>query len=178
MSGSGKPLHIDIPVKLSDVRTVYSIGALTFEGDLPASIFHLQLITNDIADSDAKSEVVAVFHTNAGHVTLHDAAYNAERNIDTGNPYKNLVVDLINRGVRVELCGATAKAHHWGNADLLPNIKGQHGCHGEDDTTRSARIRQNNRISPKIRGAKNERIRHPEQVTKERGSIALVWRKP
>ena len=27
------------------------------------------------------------------------------------------------RGVRVELCGATAKAHNWGNADLLPNIK-------------------------------------------------------
>ena len=26
-------------------------------------------------------------------------------------------------GVRIELCGATAKAHHWGNADLLPNIK-------------------------------------------------------
>jgi len=74
MSVSGKPLHIDIPVKLNDVKTVYSIGALTFEGDLPASIFHLQLITNDIADSDAKSEVVAVFHTNAGHVTLQDAA--------------------------------------------------------------------------------------------------------
>lgn len=26
------------------------------------------------------------------------------------------------RGVCVELCGATAKAHHWGNADLLPAI--------------------------------------------------------
>jgi len=123
MSVIVKPLHIDIPVKLSQVKVVFSIGALTFEGDLPASIFHLGLISNDSADWKAKSEVVAVFHTNAGHVTLHDAAYNAERNIDTGNPYKNLVVDLINRGVRVELCGATAKAHHWGNADLLPNIK-------------------------------------------------------
>jgi intracellular sulfur oxidation DsrE/DsrF family protein len=105
------------------LKTVYSISSLAFEGDLPASIFHLQLITNDIADSDAKSEIVAVFHTNAGHVTLHDAAYNADRNIATGNPYKNLVADLIKRGVRVELCGATAKAHHFGNADLLPDIK-------------------------------------------------------
>ena len=123
MSVSGKPLHIDIPVKLKDVKTVYSIAALAFEGDLPASIFHLQLITNDIADSNAKSEVVAVFHTNAGHVTLHDVAYNADRNITTGNPYKDLVADLMKRGVRVELCGATAKAHNWGNADLLPGIK-------------------------------------------------------
>jgi len=123
MSASEKPLHIDIPVKLKDVKTVYSIGALTFEGDLPASIFHLQLITNDIADSKAESEVIAVFHTNAGHVMLHDSAYNADRNIATGNPYRELVADLMKRGVRVELCGATARAHHCGNTDLLPGIK-------------------------------------------------------
>ena len=30
---------------------------------------------------------------------------------------------LIKRGVRAELCGATAKVHNWGNADLLADIK-------------------------------------------------------
>ena len=90
MTVSEKPLHIDIPVKLAEVKVAFSIGALAFEGDLPASIFHLQLIENDIADWNAKSEVIAVFHTNAGHVTLHDSAYNADRNIATGNPYKEL----------------------------------------------------------------------------------------
>ncbi|MGA7324295.1 MAG: DsrE family protein [Rhodomicrobium sp.] len=123
MSTPEKPLHIDIPVKLSEVKEVYSIGALAFEGDLPASIFHMQLITNDAAGWNAKAEVIAVFHTNAGHVTLHDSAYNADRNIATGNPYKMLLADLMKRGVQVELCGATAKVHHWGNADLLPGIK-------------------------------------------------------
>ena len=123
MSVSEKPLHIDIPVKLAAVKVAFSIGALAFEGDLPASIFHLQLIENDIADWNAKAQVVAVFHTNAGHVTLHDIAYNAERNIATGNPYKGLVADLMKRGVQIELCGATAKAHKWGNSDLLPGIK-------------------------------------------------------
>ena len=76
-----------------------------------------------IASWRATSEVVAGFHTNAGHVTLHDTAYNADRNIATGNPYKNLISDLQKRGVKVELCGATAKAHGWGNEDLLPDIK-------------------------------------------------------
>jgi intracellular sulfur oxidation DsrE/DsrF family protein len=123
ITASEKPLHIDIPVKLSDVKMVFSIDALAFEGDLPASIFHLQLIENDIADWNAKSEVIAVFHTNAGHVTLHDSAYNADRNIATGNPYKELISELQKRGVQVELCGATAKVHNWGNADLLPGIK-------------------------------------------------------
>lgn len=103
-----KTLHIDIPVKLTEVKAVFSIASLSFEGDLPASLFHLQLIVNDISNWKAKSEVVAVFHTNAGHVTLHD---------------QKLVTDLMERGVQVELCGATAKAHGWGNADIIPGIK-------------------------------------------------------
>jgi intracellular sulfur oxidation DsrE/DsrF family protein len=123
VSVSEKPLRIDIPVKLANVKTVFSIGALSFEGDLPASIFHLQLIENDITDWNAKSEVIAVFHTNAGHVTLNDSSYNADRNIATGNPYNELVTDLMKRGVQIELCGATAKVHNWGNVDLLPGVK-------------------------------------------------------
>jgi len=101
----------------------FSIAALAFEGDLPASIFHLQLITTDVANWNAKAQVIAVFHTNAGHVTLNDNAYNAERMIATGNPYKELVADLMKRAVQVELCGATAAVHKWGNADLLPGIQ-------------------------------------------------------
>ena len=123
MSKSQKLLHIDIPVKLSDVKVVFSIGALAFEGDLPASIFHMRLLKNDIASWTATSEVIAVFHTNAGHVTLHDTAYNTDRNIATGNPYKKLISDLQKPGVKVELCGATAKVHGWGNEDLLADIK-------------------------------------------------------
>jgi intracellular sulfur oxidation DsrE/DsrF family protein len=123
MTASAKPLHIDIPVRLSEVKVVFSISVLAFEGDLPASIFHLQLIKNDIHDWNAKSDIVAVFHTNAGHAMLNDDSYNAERMIATGNPYKELVADLMKSGVRVELCGATAAVHKWGNADLLPGIK-------------------------------------------------------
>jgi intracellular sulfur oxidation DsrE/DsrF family protein len=123
MSPSDKSLRIDIPVKLAEVKVAFSVGALAFEGDLPASLFHLQLIENDIADWHAKAQVIAIFHTNAGHVTLHDGAYNADRNVATGNPYKKLVADLMTRGAQIELCGATAKAHKWGNADLLPGVK-------------------------------------------------------
>lgn len=123
MPTTDKPIHIDIPVKLSELKIAFSIAALAFEGDLPASIFHLQLITRDVADWEAKNEIIAVFHTNAGHVTLNDKAYNTERMVATGNPYKELVAGLIERGVQIELCGATATVHHWGNAELLPGIK-------------------------------------------------------
>ena len=123
MDNAIRSLTIDIPVKLTDAKVVFSISALAFEGDLPASIFHLQLIIDDVADAGASSEIIAVFHTNAGHVTLHDDAYNANRNIDTGNPYKKLVANLFKRGAKIELCGATAKAHGWVNSDLLPDIR-------------------------------------------------------
>jgi len=123
MSNSEKPLHIDIPVRLAEAKVAFNIAALGFDGDLPASIFHLQLIANDAADWKAKARVVAVFNTNAGHVTLNDASYNADRMVATGNPYKELIADLMKRGVEIELCGATAKVHKWGNADLLPGIK-------------------------------------------------------
>jgi intracellular sulfur oxidation DsrE/DsrF family protein len=123
MATSEKPLRIDVPVRLTELRVTFSIADLAFEGDLPASIFHLQLITNDIADWKAKAQVIAVFHTNAGHVTLHDEAYIAERKVATGNPYKQLLANLIKRGVEVELCGATATVHKWGNEVLLPGIK-------------------------------------------------------
>ena len=122
MSQQGKTLHIDIPVKLADVKVVFSIASLSFEGDLPASIFHLNLLVGDVADWKASSQIIAVFHTNAGHVTLHDTAYKVDRNIATGNPYKDLIADLLKHGVQIELCGATAKVHNWGNADLLPGI--------------------------------------------------------
>ena len=123
MAPSEKPLRIDIPVRLTELRVAFSIADLAFEGDLPASIFHLQLLTHDIADWQAKAQVIAVFHTNAGHVTLRDEAYNAARMVATGNPYKQLLAELMKRGVEVELCGATATVHSWGNEELLPGIK-------------------------------------------------------
>lgn len=67
------------------------------------------------------SQIIAVFHTNAGHATLNDDSYNADRNISTGNPYNGLLADLMRRGVG--LCRATARVHKWGNEDLLPGIK-------------------------------------------------------
>ena len=123
MSSSEKPLVIDIPVQLPELKVAFSVAALAFEGDLPASIFHLELIAKDAADWKANAQIIAVFHTNAGHVTLNDIAYNAERTVATGNPYKKLLVDLMKLGVQIELCGATARVHKWGNVDLLPRVK-------------------------------------------------------
>ena len=93
-----------------------------------------------------------MFHTNAGHVTLHDIAYNADRNIATGNPYKELIGDVQKRGVQIELCGATAKSPSLGNCRSASRDQGKYGCYGENDAARSAGICENHGVSRRGRG--------------------------
>lgn len=118
-----KELEIDIAVQLDEVRVAFGVASLTFEGDLPAALFHVGLLLDDAALWNVKAQLVVVFHTNAGHVLLDNDVYNRDRNIATGNPYKALVSNMMDRGVAVELCGATARAHGWRNADTIDGIK-------------------------------------------------------
>jgi intracellular sulfur oxidation DsrE/DsrF family protein len=121
---SDRNLHIDIPVKLDkEANVAFNIDRLALNGDMPIALGHLQLLVDDYHELNANGRIIAIFHTDAGHLTLDDRAYNAARHVTTGNPYKGLLSSLMKKGVQVELCGATAKAYHWGNDDLLPGVK-------------------------------------------------------
>lgn len=104
-------------------------------GDMPFLLGDLNLLAGDYRESGTKGKIVAVFHGDAGYLVLNDKAYNADRHIlnderynsgrhaKSRNPYAELMAGLMNQDVQIELCGATAKANHWGNADLLPGVK-------------------------------------------------------
>jgi intracellular sulfur oxidation DsrE/DsrF family protein len=66
---------------------------------------------------------VVIFHGDAAYLILNDETYNANRHVTTGNPYKKILNAIMEKGVQLELRGATAKGNHWGNANLLPGIK-------------------------------------------------------
>ena len=123
MSPQDDSLHIDIEVRLDEVKVAFSAASLSFDGDMPTVLFHAGLIADNAADWKAKSQVVVVFHTFAGHVTLDDEPYNADRHVATGNPYKRVVTGLMQKGLQIELCGVTAEEHGWRNADIIPGIK-------------------------------------------------------
>lgn len=57
-----------------------------------------------------------------------------------GSVIGELLAGLMEQSVQIELCGATAAANLWGNADLLPGVKGQHQCNGESDGVRAEGI--------------------------------------
>jgi hypothetical protein len=62
--------------------------------------------------------VIAVFHTNASHVTLHDSSYNIERNIQTRNPIEDLVADLVKQGLQID-CPIAVNALAGGDRERL-----------------------------------------------------------
>ena len=116
-------LHIDIPVKLDKVNVVVDFGHAVYLGDTLFALGDTNLLIDDVREWKATGQIVVVFHGDAAYLTLNDETYNSNRHVATGNPYKKVLNALMEKGVQLELCGATAKGNHWGNADLLPGIK-------------------------------------------------------
>jgi intracellular sulfur oxidation DsrE/DsrF family protein len=116
-------LHIDVPVKLEKANVVVDVGNLVLVGDMPFVLGDLHVLANDYSENKTQGEIIAVFHGNAAYLVLNDDAYNADRHIQTGNPYAKLIMALMQQGVQIELCGATAAANHWVNSNLLAGVK-------------------------------------------------------
>ena len=134
----GNPsLHIDILVKLEKANVVFDIGHLVLNGDMPFFLGDMDLLVTDLKDWNVKGEIIAVFHGDAAYLVLSDVSYNANRHVQTGhpvqtgNPYAKLITGLMEQGVQIELCGATAKS--LGQCRPAPRSKGQHRCDGEGD---------------------------------------------
>ena len=117
------PLHIDVPVKLDKANVVVDIGHAVYVGDMPFVFGDINLLADDLSDWNVKGNIVTVLHGDAAYFILNDEAYNANRHVTTGNPYRKLIEGWMQKSVQVELCGATAAANHWGNADLIPGVK-------------------------------------------------------
>jgi intracellular sulfur oxidation DsrE/DsrF family protein len=119
---TAKPLHIDVPVKLAKWNVVVDVGHWVPVGKPPFLTGDIQLLASNYTGGP-QGNIVTVFHGDAASLVLNDAAYNANHNVQTGNPYAKIIEGWMKQGVQVELCGATAAANHWGNADLLPGVK-------------------------------------------------------
>jgi intracellular sulfur oxidation DsrE/DsrF family protein len=123
-NGQGdQALHIDIPTKLEKANVVVDFGHAVYLGDMLFALGDINLLANDFRDWHTKGQIVVVFHSDAAYLILNDQAYDSNRHVSNGNPYKQMLDGFMQDGVHLELCGATAKANHWGNADLLPGVK-------------------------------------------------------
>src|SRR5450756_748039 len=95
---------VGIPVVLEKANVVFNMDHLSFAGDVPVGINYMRLLTNRFREMNTKGQIVGVFHGDAAYMTLNDEAYNAYRKVTTGNPYKELIAELIKQGVQIEEC--------------------------------------------------------------------------
>lgn len=116
-------LHIDIPTTLEKANVVIDFGHAVYLGDTLFALGDTNLLATDLRDWNTKGQIIVIFHGDAAYLTLNDETYNASRHVSTGNPYKKTLNMLTEKGVQLELCGATAKGNRWGNANLLPWVK-------------------------------------------------------
>ena len=119
---------IEIPVAIEKANVVFNMDHLAFVGDLPVGINYMYLLANRFKEMETKGRIIGVFHGDAAYMTLNDKAYNAYRKVSTGNPYKELIAELIKQGVQIEECAVSMKGHAWGNENLLPGVKVNSGA--------------------------------------------------
>ena len=122
-TASDSRLHIDVPTRLDKANVVIDFGHAVFNGDFPFALGDINLLTTDVRPWNAKGAIVVIFHGDAAYIALNDETYNGNRHVTSGNPYKKVLNALMAQGVQLEMCGATAKANDWGNANLLPGVK-------------------------------------------------------
>jgi intracellular sulfur oxidation DsrE/DsrF family protein len=118
-----KVLHVDIPTKLEKANVVVDMGHLVLNGDASFALGDINLLATNMGEWNTKGQVIMIFHGDAAYLVLNDESYNENRHASTGNRFREALSGLMQKGVQLELCGATAKANHWGNANLLPGIK-------------------------------------------------------
>lgn len=123
-------ITIDIPVTLKEVKVVFNMDHLAMGGDMPFGMKYMDLLSKKMKADKATGKIISVFHGPAAFMILNDQAYNANRHVTTGNPYKGLINDLVAEGVQIEECAVSMAGNGWTNKDLLPVVKVNTGAVG------------------------------------------------
>lgn len=128
-AGAGQ-ITIDVPVLLKQGNVVFNMDHVALAGDMPFGMKYMDLLNKKLKADKTPGKIIGVFHGPAAYMTLNDAAYNADRKVTTGNPYKGLIENLVASGVQIEECAVSMKGNGWTNKDLLPVVKVNSGAVG------------------------------------------------
>ncbi len=118
-------LHIQVPVVLKQAKVVFNMDHPAFIPHTrePVGLSQMRMMVAKFNHDHTHWKIDAIFQGAAGYMVLNNKAYDRFMHVRTGNPYRGQIAHLIRAGIDVEACGVTMRAHHWGNRQLLPNIK-------------------------------------------------------
>ncbi len=116
--------RIGLDVK-KGVKVVYQIKTDEWKRGIGSGLHYVRKLV-DAYDSLGVDEqdrsVHVVFHGDAGYWMLTDEAYNKFKKVETGNPNKPVIDQIVERGVSIELCAQTMKSNGWTDDDVLPGV--------------------------------------------------------
>ncbi len=121
-------INVDIPVVLKKAKVVFDIGHVSFSGDMPFALRYMSIMAKTFKEQGTEGQIIGVFYADASRLVLNDQAYNAHRQVTTGNPYKVLIADLMAQGVQIEECANAMKMQHISSHDLLKGVKVNSGA--------------------------------------------------
>ncbi|HUW97678.1 MAG TPA: hypothetical protein VMV40_02390 [Acidiferrobacter sp.] len=118
-------IHVQIPVVLKHAKVVFNMDHLAFVPHTrePVGLAQMHMMVKKFNHDHTRWKIDAIFQGQAGYMLLNNKAYDRVMHVHTGNPYRGQVEALFHQGVDVEECGVTMRGHHWGNKQLLPNVK-------------------------------------------------------
>jgi hypothetical protein len=90
-------IHIDTPVNLKKANVVFNMSQVDFFGDVPTGIKYMQLLATRFKETGTQERIIGIFHGHAAYFVLNDKAYPLD---ETGNPYKKLIMTLIEQGIQ------------------------------------------------------------------------------
>ena len=121
-------IRIDIPVTLQKANVVFDIGRVSLSKDLPIALRFMDIMVKRFKEQGTEGQIIGSFYADAAYLVLNDQAYNKQRNITAGNPYKGLIANLQAQGVQIEECAMSMKLQKISNEDLLPGVKVNSGA--------------------------------------------------
>ena len=68
---------------------------------MPVGIKYMHLLANRYKEMETRGQIIGIFYGDAAYMTLNDEGCNTYRNVNTGNPYKNLLAELMKKGVQI-----------------------------------------------------------------------------
>lgn len=108
------------------VRVVHDVQEDVWEEQLGSGLARVRELVSDyesVGFHPSEVNISAVFHGAAAYWMLQDEPYSAFTRQQGPNPNRSLIQELVDKGVGIELCAETMKAHGWKRADVLPGVR-------------------------------------------------------
>lgn len=114
-----------LPQVRENIRAVYPVGKDAWEGGVGEGLAFLRELLAKYEEADiplSEVHISTIYHDQAAYMLLKDEAFKRIGKKRRGNPNKDIIRELWDKGVSIEICAVSMKKLKIREADLLPEV--------------------------------------------------------